>query len=118
MSDFGSHVVIYRVDGREPSDDEVRRIRAAAQSLQFAAVDRVGPYDEFDLSFGGTCSAEGVEGFAVFLSSYFVEDEEANNEFDPEVIIAREAPVAAQFAEDLQRLLGNEFEVFSYSGDH
>lgn len=118
MSDFGSHVTVYRIDGQEPSKDDVHRVRTAARSLQFTAVDRIGPYDEFDLRFGGACSERGIEGVAVFLSGYFVGDDEGNDGLDPEVIIAREAPVAAQFAEDLQRLLGNEFEVISYSGDH
>jgi hypothetical protein len=73
--------------------DPNRRVQAAARSLQFAAKDRIDPYDEFDLRFGGATNADGVEGIAVFLSGCFVEDD--NDGLDPDVIIAREAILKA-----------------------
>ena len=118
MSDFGSHVAVYRTDGRPPSAEDDRRVRAAARSLQFTRPDRIGPYDEFDLRFGGAHGGDGVQGVSVFLSGYFIGDNEGNDGLDPEVILAREAPVAEQFAEDLERTLGGEFRVNPYSGYH
>ena len=116
MSDFGSSVAVYRTDGRQPSDEDERRVRAAAKSLQFARTDRIGPYDGFDLRFGFAQDGNGIEGLSVGLSGYFVGDDEGNDGLDPEVIIAREAPVAEQFAEDLGRALGVEYRAVAYSG--
>jgi hypothetical protein len=118
MSDFGSHVAVYRTDGRPPSAEDERCVRAAARSLQFTRPDRIGPYDEFDLRFGGSHGNDGAEGIAVFLSGYFVGDEVGNDGLDPEVIIAREAPVTEEFAEDLARMLGEEFRTVAYTGYH
>lgn len=118
VSDFGSHVSVYRTDREKPSEEDKRRVQAAAKSLQFTARDRIGPYDEFDLHFGGAHDVGGVEGIAVFLSRYWIGDDEANDGLDPEVIMAREAPVVEQFAQDLERLLGGDFETAPYSGDH
>ena len=118
VSDFGSHVSIYRTDRREPSEEDKRRVQAVARSLQFTARDRIGPYDEFDLQFGGAHDGGGVEGIAVFLSRYWMGHDEGNDGLDPKVIMAREAPVVQQFAEDLERLIDGDFEAVPYSGDH
>ncbi len=115
MSDFGSSVAVYRTDGRPSSADDERRVRAAAKSLQFTRTDRIGPYDEFELRFG-TAFGGGVEGLSVGLSGYFVGDDEGNDGLDPEVIIARETPVAEQFADDLGRAMGGEYWAVPYSG--
>lgn len=118
MSDFGSHVAVYRTDRKNATKDDERRVRTAARSLQFTSVDRIGPFDEFDLRFCGSHRADGTQGVAVILSSYYVGEDERNDGLEPEVIMAREAPVAEQFADELERLLGSEFEVAPYSGDH
>jgi len=118
MSDFGSHITVYRNDGRPASAEDERRVRAAARALQFTQPDRIGPYDEFDLRFAGSYTNDGAHGVAVFLSGYFVGDHEGNDGLDPEVIIARETPVAEEFAEDLGRTLGEEFRAVAYTGYH
>ena len=115
MSDFGSSVSVYRADNRPPSDEDERRVWAAAKSLQFARTDRIGPYDEFVLRFGTACGG-GVEGLLVGLSGYFDGDDDGNDGLDPEVIISRESPIAEQFAADLERALGGEYRAVPYSG--
>ena len=116
MSDFGSSVAVYRTDGRPPSAEDERRVQVAAKSLQFTRTDRIGLYDEFELRFG-TAFGGGMEGLSVGLSGYFVGDDEGNDGLDPEVIIARESPIAEQFAEDLERVLGAEYRAVPYSGN-
>lgn len=116
MSDFGSSVCVYRIDGVPPSETDERQVKAAAKGLQFADRDRIGPYDEFELRFGAARDVEGVEGLSVLLSGYFDGDDEGNGGLDPEVIIARETPIAEQFAEDLERALGRTYRTFAYSG--
>ena len=118
MSDFGASVGVYRTDGRSAGADDERRVREAARSLQLTRRDRIGPYDHFDLRFGGAHRPDGVEGVGVFLSGHFIGDDEGNDGLDPETITAREEPVAGQFADDLARLLGDEYEVRVYSGYH
>ena len=118
MADYGSHVSVYRTDRRNPSEEDKHRVHVAARSLQFTARDRIGPYDEFDLQFGGSSGIGGLQGIAVFLSRYWIGDDEGNEGLDPEVIVAREAPVVEQFAQDLERLLGSDFEAVPYSGSH
>jgi hypothetical protein len=116
LSDFGSHVAVRRSDGRPTSEDDEERIRAAARSLQFARRDRIGPYDEFDLRFGSVRYIDGAEGISVGLTAHFLGDDEGNDGLDPEVIIAREEPVAEQFAEDLAKALGDDYCCEAYSG--
>jgi hypothetical protein len=116
MSDFGARVSVFRVDGQPLSEDEERKVRSAGRSLQFSRPDRIGPYDEFDLRFGTACAVNGTKGLSVGLSSYFVGDREGNGGLEPEVIIAREEPIAAQFAEELACVVGDEFRTDSYSG--
>jgi hypothetical protein len=115
MSDFGAHVTIFRSDGRPPSADDEERVRVASRSLQFTQPDRIGPYDGWDLSFG-LASADGIEGLMVGLTGYFIDDDERNDGLDPDVLIAREEPLAEQFAEDLARVLGTDYQCSSYSG--
>lgn len=116
MSDFGSYVAIYRTDGCPPSDADERRVRASAKSLQFARTDRIGPYDEFDLRFGFSSDGEGGQGLSVFLSGYFIGDDDGSDGLDPEVIIARESMIVEQFAADLTSALDGEYRVEPYSG--
>lgn len=116
MSDFGSSVAVYRSDGDAPSAGDEERVRIAARSLQFAYEDRIGPYDGFDLRFGYARDADGSRGISIGLSGYFIGDEEGNDGLDPDVIIAREEPVAWQFAEDLGKALGGDYRCVSYSG--
>ena len=53
---------------------------------------------------------------AVFLSGYFIGDDEGNDGLDPDVIIAREEPVAEQFAKELAAVLGEGYEVVPSCG--
>jgi hypothetical protein len=116
MSDFGAHVTVYRVDGRAPTEDDERRVESVARALQFVYGDRIGPYDGFDLRFGTARDEEGTEGVLAGLSDHFIDDDDGNDGLAPEVIIAREWPVAEQFAEDLARMLEPEFRTRPYSG--
>jgi hypothetical protein len=116
MSDFGSSVAVYRADGHPPSAEDERRVRAAAQAMQFARADRIGPYDGLELRFGAAQDGDGVEGLLVRLSGFVAGDEDGNDDLDPEVIIARESPIAEQFAWDLERALGSEYRAVAYSG--
>jgi hypothetical protein len=116
LSDFGSSVAVYRSDGQALSAERKERIRTAARSLQFSREDHIGPYDEFDLRFSNVRGADGSEGVSVDLSSYFIDDEAGNDGLDPDVIIAREEPIAEQFAEDLARALGSDYRCIAYSG--
>jgi hypothetical protein len=118
MSDFGSGVCVYRNDSRPPSDVDERIVHAAAKALQFARSDSIGPYDEFELRFGTARDCDGANGLLVALSGYLVGDDVGNDGLEPEVIIAREAPLAEQFAEDLEQALGGEYRVTSYSDYH
>ena len=118
MSDFGSHVSVYRTDRREPSEEDKQRVHAAARSLQFTAPDRIGPYDEFDIQLSDARGLRGVEGIAVLLSRYWISDDEGNNGLDPEVILAREAPMVEQFAQDMESMLSGDFEAVPYTGYH
>jgi hypothetical protein len=116
LSDFGAHVAVYRTDGIPPSASDEERIRAAARSLQSSCKDQIGPYDEFDMRFGYSRDADGSEGLSVGLSGYFIGDDEGNDGLDPEVIIAREEPVAERFADELAEALGADYRCTSYSG--
>ncbi len=115
-TDFGSHVSVFRADGQPTNPEDERRIRSAARSLQFTRPDRIGPFDHFDLRFGGAHRLEGGWGVAVFLSGYFIGDDEGNDGLAPDVIIAREHSVTEQFADELEALLGEGYEVAPYCG--
>jgi hypothetical protein len=115
-SDFGSSVSIYRADRQRTGPDDERRIQAAARSLQFGEPDRIGPFDHFELRFGGARRRDGVWGVSVQLSGHFIGDHEGNDGLDPEALIDRELPVAEQFADELAALLGDEYQFVPYSG--
>jgi hypothetical protein len=116
LSDFGSYVAVHRFDGQSLTSGDEKRIQAAARSLQFSRKDHIGPYDEFDFRFGYAQNESGSTGLSIGLTDYFIGDEEGNNGLDPDVIIAREEPVAGRFAEDLSEILDGDYRCTSYSG--
>lgn len=114
VSDFGSMVKVWRSDGRGVRPEDEASLRAAIRAVQGESRrDRFGPYDDFEFRIGGYSRLGGVEGLFVGLTAYFVGDEG----LDPEVILARERPRTEQFADELQRALGDEYEVAPYT-DH
>jgi hypothetical protein len=115
MSDFGSMVMVWRADGQSVRPEEKALLQAAIRTVQGEPRrDRFSPYDDFTIRIGGYSRSGGVEGFFVGLSEHFVGDEEDEG-LDPEVILARERPCAQQFADELQRVLGPEYETEAYS---
>jgi hypothetical protein len=115
-SDFGASVSVYRADGRSPGPEDERRVRAAARALQFTRPDRIGPYDHFDLRFGGAWRRDGTWGLSVGLAEYFIGDDEGNERLDPDAINERDLALAERFSEELAAALGAGYEVIPYSG--
>jgi hypothetical protein len=116
MSDFGSTVLVWRVDGQSVCPEEEARLRAAIRAVKGEPQhDRFVRFDEFECRIGGYGRLGGVEGFSVGLTGYFVGDEDGNDGLDPEVILAREHPLAQEFADELARALGEDYEVRAIS---
>jgi hypothetical protein len=97
----------------QPGDEE--RIVAAARALQSAERDRISPFADLELVVGSCQDGDDTEGVDLRLTSYFLEDDD--NEAQEDAIIARDEITAHQFAEALQKALGEEFRVESYSGN-
>jgi hypothetical protein len=114
-SDFGSSASIYRSDGRPPQPKDEERVLAVVSTLQSAEQDRISPFADLELVVGSCQDGEGIEGIDLRLTSYFLEDDD--NEAQEDAIIARDEAVAQQFADALQKALGDKFRVESYSGN-
>ena len=117
MSDFGCAVAAYRVDGVPVGPADENRVRVAARGLQFTELDRIGPFDEFDLRFGAAQRSDRTEKVLITLADYFIDDDEGNDGLDTDVIIARGAVVPARFAAELERALGDDYQC-EWISDH
>jgi len=113
-SDFGSSASIYRTDGKPPQQEDETRVLTAARALQSAGPDRINPFADFELVVGACQNGDYTEGIDLRLTSYCLEDDD--NESEEDAIIARDQLVAQQFGEELQKALGEEYSVESYSG--
>ncbi len=92
------------------------RIKSAAKGMVFGPGDRISDYADYELRFGGSRSMNGGEGVMVGLTDYFIDDDIGNDGMSDDALIARDRPLAEQFGEELQELLGHEFTVKVYCG--
>lgn len=103
--DFGATVVVSRADGQPPHPADEARIRAAARASPFAGL---------ELGVGYRVADDDTEGVALYLTSYFLEEDD--NAAEEAAITARDEAVALRFAEQLGRALGGGYCVEAYSG--
>lgn len=111
MSDFGSAVLVWRVDGQSVSPEDKDRLQEAVQAAKGEPQrDRFGRFDEFECRIGGYGLPGGGEGFSVILTRHFLEEEG-----DPEAVLADQEPLTQEFADELARILGEEYETRAIS---
>jgi hypothetical protein len=116
MSDFGTLVTVHRVDGISTSTADESLIKRASKELVYGENDRLSDYADFNLRFGSSNRTNGGNGIMVGLTEYMVGDDEGNDGLEDEVLIERDRPLAEQFGEALQELIGSEFTVEIYCG--
>jgi len=109
-------VIVRRANGVSTTAVDEALVKHTAKELVFGEQDRLSDYADFNLRFGGSRSLEGTEGVMVGLTEYCLGDDDGNDGLEDEVLIARDRPVAEQFAEELQDRLGPDFEVEAYCG--
>ncbi|MFO0865575.1 MAG: hypothetical protein U0744_13150 [Gemmataceae bacterium] len=78
-------------------------------------MDRISPFADLELVVGFCEDGDGIEGIDLRLTSYFLDDDD--NEAQKDALIARDEVVAKQFSDALQKALGDQFCVESYSGE-
>lgn len=109
-------VSVHRVDGTDVTPVDTTRVKRAAKDLVIGPGDRLSDFADFELRFGGSRSAGGVDGVMVGLTEYMLDDQPRNGGLNDEVIIARDGPLAEQFGEELQAVLGRDYTVRVYCG--
>ena len=115
-SDYGCWIEAFRSNAPSLTSDDVAAVKSAIEGLRNAERDRISPYCEFEFRYGGSQRIDGSEGLLITLSEYWIGDEPRNDGCDPEVLVQRDYPLAHELADELQRQLGESFQVEARCG--
>lgn len=103
--------LVHRTDNSDVSDSDESALNSAIKQLQVVERDLIGPYVEFSFRIGGSHRQNGGQGFCVNFTEYWLGDDEGTDGLDPEVILARDAPLVQQCCNELARILGDAYSV-------